>query len=119
MAPAADLQAAANDAYDDIFIYWQANSLKSRLTNFALAINSSGDFPDDDPNSRTIGDWLIPIQALADTIVGKGTLDQFNTAVQYVYRICWAADVMSQTTPPVITPAAAAVVLTQFNTYLA
>jgi hypothetical protein len=114
MPPSLSLQAAANAAYDDMFVWWQSTQLKARLTGFG--VQAALIFSDDNPNDRTVGDWFVPIQALA-TIMGAAVqpLTQFNAAVQYVYRICWQGDAMQ--TAGLITPAQAAALLVQFNTW--
>ena len=93
MPPPANLQEAANQAYDNMFVFWNLGQLKARLAGFATLCSSS--FKEGSPNDRTVGNWLIPIQALAASMpAGVTPLSQFNDAVQYVYRMCWQADAM-------------------------
>jgi hypothetical protein len=116
MPAAVTLQAAANDAYDFMFVWWQAGQLKARMTGFAAQMSPS--FADDVPNDRTVGDWLIPIAALANTMgAAVQPLTQFNASVQYIYRICWQADAMR--TANLISAAQATAVLNQFNIWFA
>jgi hypothetical protein len=114
MPAAGNLQAAANDCYDSMFVFWAVGQLKFRMTGFcALAAQS---FSDALPNDRTVGNWLIPMQALAESMgAGVVPVTQFNAAAQYVYRICWQGDAMD--TAGLITNAQATALLLAYNSF--
>jgi hypothetical protein len=112
MAAAATLLEAAGIAYDNLYVKWQLNQLKIRLTNFCSGVSPS--FPDSDVNGRPIGNWLIPIRALAQDIPAVGVqLDDLTTAAQQIYRICYLGSQLEASGQ--ITPAQAAALLLQYN----
>lgn len=114
MPPPANLQQAANQAYDNMYVQWNTGQLKSRLTSFAS--QCSPFFKEGNPNDRTVGNWLIPIQALAANMsAGVTPLSLFNDAVQYIYRMCWQADAMQ--TAGLISATQANAVLVNYITY--
>jgi len=93
---AASLPFAASLSYDRASVHWAANTLPAALTAFATA--ASAFFEDAVPNDRPIGNWLVLIRGLATQMgaapynTNPGSLVTFNQAVEYLFRICWAAN---------------------------
>jgi hypothetical protein len=113
MPPATNLQEAAGFAYDNMFVWWGlgGGQLKLRLTGFLNGVNP--EFPEDTPNNRPVSNWFALLKALVETMPSpRPDLEGFNQAVQYIYRICWAADAME--TAGLITSDQADQVLTSY-----
>jgi len=117
---AANLQAAAAAAYTNLDTQWVAGTLKTALTTFWQSIDAT--FPDQSPNNQPIGNWIALIAAVAYECpatppFGVGNpKDQwtfFNTAAQYVYRICWLGDYLDG--QGLISSAQATALLAAFN----
>jgi len=92
MAMASSLTTAANLTYQQINIraLGAGNSIKTRLGNYITAVGPL--FPDGTPDLRPVGNWLIPMKALQNTMRSLDmTLVDFNTAVDYVSKMCACA----------------------------
>lgn len=90
---AATLEEAANLSYARISVKWAANTVRANTNAFIIACALVLD--DNSPNDRTVGNWLIPLNAQA-TQMGLNTGNPmpqalFNTLVEYVYRMMMAA----------------------------
>ncbi len=93
MPPAADLTAAAGQAYNRLYAFWTANTLKTKLTAFAAT--AIANFPQQQQGGHPVSNWLALVEALADQMLAgpsQVTYDQFNLAANYVYRLCWVAN---------------------------
>lgn len=112
MAPALTLLQAAGIAYDNLYVKWQLNQLKVRLQNFCSGVSPT--FPDGDERTRPIGNWLIPIRALAEEIPTVDVeLDDLTAAAQMVYRICYLGSQLEANGQ--ITAGQGAALLLQYN----
>lgn len=88
MATAANLIEAAGQAFDNLYIWWQANQLRTRI--IAFCATASPTFPDSDVKSRPVGNWLIMIRAAVEPLPAVNIeLDDLNTLCQQIYRICY------------------------------
>jgi len=114
MTFAATLVEAANLSYKQLDLKWTANTLDTATLAFATAANPT--FPDSDQNSRPVGNWLILIDALVSTMpTGVVSLMDFNQAVEFVSRMCYAAFTINAQTPPLITNGQAIALLAAWN----
>ena len=90
MATAVSLSQAAGQAFDNLHIRWLANQMKSTLTIFASTALPT--FPEADPSSNPVSNWLTLIAALAAPMAATNVpIEQLTTAAQFVYRLCWVA----------------------------
>ena len=101
MAMAATLEQAAALCDQQLRLKAQAapaDTLKTALGTFNTAAASI--FPDEIPNNRPVGNWLIPLSQIQLTMTPNGVVgpDPANAnytavrnAVDAVYRMCWAA----------------------------
>jgi len=87
MAAAASLTIAAEQSSDNLYPFWIAGTLKTRLTNFATVCLTQ--FPDSDVKGHPSANWSILMANLANQISGAGTFQQLNLAISYVYRMCY------------------------------
>lgn len=85
----ANLTAATYGCTATMYARWVAGTLQADLTAFAVAVAPV--FADDNPNDRTVGDWLILVQAIASKMtpalfVGA---DQaiVDASIQIAYRM--------------------------------
>lgn len=97
MTIAIALVEAAGLAYDNLYVkYTTASTLETGIITFITQANPS--FPESAPNNHPISNWLTVINAFLVTNEGRlglangGSLDQLNTIVQLVYRICWCGE---------------------------
>lgn len=114
MAAAVNLVQAAGQTYQNLFPWYLNNTLKTRLTTFWNAILPT--FPDQEPNSRPVADWLVLIASLADqmpTMVNSVPFASFDVATNYVYRLCYIGNFL--TSRSLITPAQGAALLAAYN----
>lgn len=89
MTMALNLVEAASLSYDQCAIHWYNNALKAQFLAFVAAAEPI--FLDPIPNDRPVGNWLIPMQAVAAVpTVGQPDIVGFNERVEYLYRICLA-----------------------------
>lgn len=87
MATAANLTQAADQADQNLYPFWLANTIETRLADFATTCLAL--FPESDVKSHPTSNWLILISHLANQMPGtNASLAQFETAVQYVFRCC-------------------------------
>ena len=90
---AATLEDAANTSYARISVKWIANTVRANTNAFIIACALQLD--DNDPNARTVGNWLVPLNALATQMNADSNNPMpqalFNTLVEYVYRMMMAA----------------------------
>lgn len=115
MTMAANLTSAAALTYDQMRIkaLITGSSIKTQLTSFIAAVNPI--VPDSIPNNRPVGNWLIPMAALAQTMRGLDmSLSDFNLAVDYVSKLCSVANV--QRNAGLITVAQGTALLAAWNT---
>lgn len=118
--PAANLETAAEQCSSTMYTRYIAGTLKTNLTAFNAAISPT--FPDDDPKKRTIGDWLILLQDLANTLTNASppiltSYQDFTNAVFMVFRVCW--QVVQLMDKGLIPAPDGVVVLAAFNANLA
>jgi hypothetical protein len=118
----ATLIAAANGCLATMFTRYTAGTIKADLQAFATQI--TGTFSDDNPNDRTVGNWLVSIQAIASAFSGVFAIADdytFQRSVEAVYRMCWQANDRSLGTPGAnqISATQATAVLTAVNAHLA
>lgn len=92
MAMAANLSSAATLSYSQVSLTWYALTLKAKFAAFITDVSPL--LEDSKPNDRTVGNWLIPMQALSTAMsssLAAVTEAQFNGVVEYLYRFCYAA----------------------------
>lgn len=90
MTAAPTLAAAAGQAFDNLTSHYIAGNLKITLDQFWGANLDS--FPESEPNSHPVSNWLTVIAALADIMpTGQPPLVQLTQAAEAVYRLCWMA----------------------------
>lgn len=90
MATATSLAQAAGQAYDNLHIHWLANQLQQTLDSFWKATLAS--FPESEPSSHPVSNWLTLIAGLADTMpLTNVPLNQLTQAADFVFRLCWMA----------------------------
>lgn len=112
MATATTLAQAAGQAFDNLHIRWLANGLKSVLTAFWQQTLPT--FPESEPNSHPVSNWLTLIAVIADDIPATNVpVDQLTIAAQRLYRLCWMGSVLQQSGG--ITNAQAAFLLASYN----
>lgn len=95
MAMAANLTEAANLTYDQLSLAWLASTIQAKYAAFITALQPAGQpavFRDSVPNDRPVGNWL-PLMAAVQSQMDVGVLpqDQFNAAVDHLYRMCLGA----------------------------
>jgi len=120
MPAAVDLIDAAGQAPVDLLARWQADTLNARLVAFAATATAI--FPTSTANNAPIANWCSVISAFAPSIinftqaahVGLNTIPQYQTAVDYVYRLCKLANYYNVTLG-LITNAQAAALLAAYN----
>jgi hypothetical protein len=114
MAFAVNLQNAGFLSYEQMYIKYAANTLKSATASFAAAANPI--FPDEIANNRPVGNWLILIDALVVSMpTGLVGQKDFNQIVEYVARMCIAGYTINTQTPPMITNSQATALLAAWN----
>ncbi len=114
MTIAANLVEAANLSYLNIYTPWQLGvPLITKLLTFSS--NVAAQFSDTRPNDRPVGNWIIPFQAFAVFMQTAPIRvpTNLNTAVQFVYRICYATNQLN--VQGLISGAQATAVLTSYN----
>jgi hypothetical protein len=113
MTMAANLTEAAALSYAQINLKRVANTTKTQLGTFITAINAI--VPDPIATNRPVGNWLIPMAALQATMATTNiSLVDFNSCVDYVSKLCWAALLAASFSQ--ITPAQSAAILAAWNT---
>jgi hypothetical protein len=91
MAIATSLAQAAGQAFDNLHIHWLANQLQQTLNSFWKATLAS--FPESEPDSHPVSNWLTLIAGLASTMpITHVPLDQLTQAANFVFRLCWMAN---------------------------
>jgi hypothetical protein len=96
MATALTLAQAAGQAFDNLHVRWLANQLKQTLTLFWETTLS--EFPESEPSSHPVSNWLTLISGLADPMpVTNVPIDQLSVAANFVYRLCWMANFLQST----------------------
>lgn len=91
MTMAANLTEAASLSYVQVSLTWTALTLKTKYA--AYLATASPILSDGSPNDRTVGNWLVLIAALSTEMSSTTSVvseAQFDTAVEYLYRICLA-----------------------------
>jgi hypothetical protein len=112
MAAEVTLQAAANKADANMFPFWVAGTVDTKLAAFATT--SIAQFPDSQINSRPIANWLTLIAFVASQMPAINIpLAQYEQGMQYVYRACLMAQFLQ--TQGTITGAQAAAMLASYN----
>jgi hypothetical protein len=112
MAAATDLPNAAVTAADNLHTLWLAGTLKAKLIVFWVALLPL--FPQSEQNNHPVSNWLTLIAALADQMPNSNvTYSDLDTAINYVYRLCWLANQLD--TQALITTAQATAILTEYN----
>ena len=88
MTAAANLPEAAALAWQNLYLKWQGNDLKSSLTSFWQGCIDT--FPEQLDGSHPVSNWLTLIAALASEMPATAVNYQFLvTSVDSVYRACW------------------------------
>lgn len=113
MATAATLTEAANDSSDDLNALYALGGDALRDAMIAFANTSLAQFPDQDVNGHPSSNWCAIILALTSTMSGTASLIQFQTSVQYVYRMCLMTNVLQ--TQTLITAGQGNAVLAAYN----
>jgi len=82
----ANLTAATYGCAATMYARWLAGTLKADLTAFSASVSPL--FSDDNPNDRTVGNWLVIVQAITSQMTAGITADQsvIDSAVQTLYR---------------------------------
>lgn len=112
MAAAASLVQAAGQAADNLYPFWLAGTLKTRLTTFGNVC--LGLFPESEENSHPASNWAILIASLANLMPNANVpYYSLQTATQYVYRICLMTNTLQ--VGSLITGAQGAAVLASYN----
>jgi hypothetical protein len=113
MATAANLVEAANDSANDLNALYAlgGNALRDALIQFA--VTSQAQFPDQNPDGHPSANWCAIILALTSTMSGTPSIVQFQTSVQYVYRMCLMTNVLQ--TQSLITASQGNAVLAAYN----
>lgn len=132
MPAATDLDDAAGQAPADMELLWQADTLRADVIAFWTAALAA--VPITGPNNAPLANWCAVIAAFAPSIlpyespasgfpnpgeggIAQSTLDTYQTAVDYVYRLCkLAAYLQAQ---GLISGAQAAALLAAYNDNLA
>lgn len=83
----ANLTAATYGCAATMYARWIAGTLKADLTAFAASVAPL--FSDDNPNDRTVGNWLVIVQAIASQMTAGITADQsvIDASVQACFRL--------------------------------
>jgi hypothetical protein len=93
---AVTLAQAAGQAFDNLSARYVAGQLKTRLTIFWG--DNLTNFPEAEPDSHPVSNWLILIASLADQMpTGTPPLTQLTAAAEAVYRLCWMASFLQST----------------------
>lgn len=125
MTVAADLLEAANLTPQNLRPLWEGDTLKTKMVAFWQQIQPS--FSEEIPNDQPIINWISLIAAFSPYILNfaanqapgttpyaGGTITTFETAVDYIYRICKFGFYYS-----LITPVQKTAILTAYNTQFA
>lgn len=116
MTAAPSLAAAAGDAFDNLQLRFVAGTIKSQLTVFWQQVLPT--FPEADPGSRPVADWLTVLASLTDQMeTGTPPLIQLTGAAEVMYRLCWMASFLQ--TSGGITNAQGAFLLASYNALIA
>lgn len=95
MAIAVNLDDAATKTPTNLVTLWAADTLQARMIQFwqqALPL-----FPESDPNSHPLANWLVLIASFAPSILPSnypagqgtnGTIVTLEISIDYVYRLC-------------------------------
>jgi len=70
------------------FTRWNAGTLKTNLTAFNATCSAL--FADDNPNDRTVGNWLIPLQSLTtqlSSVFNESDYVTFTAINAILYRL--------------------------------
>lgn len=112
MATAPTLARAANQADDNLFPFFVANTLKGKLNTFARACLAL--LPDTQDNTRPIAHWMTLLVSAAHLMPAAAVpLAQYESAMQMVYRGChMAQQLLTQGTLPAATATA---ILASYN----
>lgn len=122
MATAATLQIAAQQAYDNLTIWWLNNQLKTKCSTFSAALLAL--FPDDNANARPVANWGTILAALAANMTIASTFPPMSThypevdlseAAQIVYKTCWICSYLSTSPQTAVSGAQATAVLAAYN----
>lgn len=94
--PAATLKQAAGQCTTHMTTRWIAGTLKANLLAFVNGFTAQ--FSEQMKFDHPILNWSAVILALDSELVagGPAVIDytQFNNACQYVYRLCWLAQIL-------------------------
>lgn len=120
MTVAANLPSAAGLAWNNLYIKWQGNDLKSSMTAFWQTCIEQ--FPEELDNSHPVSNWLTILAALAAQLPATSVSYQdLIVSVDTVYRVCWMTSQLL--TQGLITPTQATTgpssVLVAYNTQFA
>lgn len=115
MATALSLVQAAGQAADNLYPFWLAGTLKTKLTTFGGVCLAQ--FPESEENSHPASNWGILIANLADLMPGASVpFSSLQLATQYVYRVCLMTNTLRTATPtPLISAAQATAILASYN----
>lgn len=113
MPPAANLPEAASDAFDNLHTLWLADTLKTKVTAFCVALLPT--FPQVEINSHPVSNWLTLIYALASQMPATNVIyDDLITSADMIYRVCWIANQLG-VVQNLISNLQVTAVLTQYN----
>lgn len=100
MATAPSLQAAALQAYDNLYTWWLAGSLKTKVAAFAAQVLIIGGFDDGHAQSIPVTSWAVILGSLASSmqisafppISSHFPFSDLEAAAEALYKICWLTD---------------------------
>lgn len=112
MAAAASLIQAAGQAGDNLYPWWIANSLKTKLGTFSATCLAL--FPEMEGKSHPSSNWCILMSNLSNLMPSSNVpFATLQTATQYVYRMCLMTSQLR--TQTLISAAQANAVLASYN----
>jgi hypothetical protein len=112
MATAPTLARAANQADDNLFPFFVANTLKGKLNTFARACLDV--LPDAQDGTRPVAHWMTMLLSVAHLMPASSVpLAQYERAMQMVYRGCLMAQQLQ--TQGALSSAAATAILASYN----
>jgi hypothetical protein len=97
MATADSLQTAALQAYDNLYTWWLAGSLKTKVASFAAQVLIIGGFDDGHAQSLPVTSWAVILGSLASSmqlsafppVSTKFPFADLEAAAEALYKICW------------------------------
>lgn len=118
--PAADLEAAAFESFDDLYTRLVASTV--RVNVLAFCAQALPIFPDDQPDGRPVANWITILNTVAnqwDTNAADlllSSFDQFAYGALVMFKLCYIAFDFDGTQ---ITTAQATALLAAYNAHIA